>query len=298
MSPVTASSIWRVGSTCGVQSPARQPIPRSQRPAGTSAAAPRIRSSASSTLAAPSRRTCRCPIAHVGKCTCESLKPGTTQRPPRSTTSGEASDVSCVPTPPAISSPAIARARDVGSEGSSVRTIPFSRIMRQNLAVSMGKLTSWRVEGAYLESCNCEAICPVSHDRRRSRRPLDVRRVLRPARVARGERRRGRRRPQRVSTSRSRAATTTTSPARRGRSCSTSTRAGDDAQRSALETIFLGDGGGEHILKLPWVRKPRVLLDVRPSRIEFGGDFVRVEERASIRASVAVPGRSAGELCG
>jgi hypothetical protein len=65
---------------------------------------------------------------------------------------------------------------------------------------------------------------------------------------------------------------------------------GDEAQRSALETIFLGEGGGEHVLKLPWIRKPRLLLDVRPSRIEFGGDFVRVAERATIRATRPVEG--------
>jgi hypothetical protein len=66
--------------------------------------------------------------------------------------------------------------------------------------------------------------------------------------------------------------------------------AGDATQRGALEAIFLGAGGGEHVLKLPWVRKPRLLVDVRPSRIEFGGDFVRVAERASIRATRPVAG--------
>ena len=38
----------------------------------------------------------RCASAHVGKCTCESVKAGRTQRPPRSTISGDASAVSCV----------------------------------------------------------------------------------------------------------------------------------------------------------------------------------------------------------
>src|SRR2546430_6340762 len=55
--------------------------------------------------------------AQVGKWTCESLKPGSTQRPPRSTRSGDARARSCVPTPPAIVSPAIASARATGSEG-------------------------------------------------------------------------------------------------------------------------------------------------------------------------------------
>ena len=43
----------------------------------------------------------------MGKCTCASVKPGTTQRPPRSTRSGVGRAVSCVPTPPAMRSPAI-----------------------------------------------------------------------------------------------------------------------------------------------------------------------------------------------
>src|SRR4051812_13739137 len=89
-----------------------------------------MRSRHSSSDVAPSSFTSCCATAHVGKWTCESVKPGTTQRPPRSTTSGLASAVSCVPTPPAIRSPAIASAAARGSAGSSVRITPFSRITR------------------------------------------------------------------------------------------------------------------------------------------------------------------------
>jgi hypothetical protein len=60
---------------------------------------------------------------------------------------------------------------------------------------------------------------------------------------------------------------------------------GDPEERAALEAIFLGRAGGERILRLPWVRKPRFVLDVRPSRIEFDGESVRVDERATIRAT-------------
>jgi hypothetical protein len=63
----------------------------------------------------------------------------------------------------------------------------------------------------------------------------------------------------------------------------------DDDQRAALEAIFLGNAGGEHVLKLPWVRKPRLLLDVRRARIAFDETSVRVEERALIRATRVVP---------
>src|SRR3954470_17609280 len=88
----------------------------------------RMRSSAASSDAQPSSFTSVWAIAHVGKWTCESVKPGSTTRPPRSTTSGEASAVSWTPTPPAMRSPAIASARCVGTCGSSVRMRPFSRI--------------------------------------------------------------------------------------------------------------------------------------------------------------------------
>ena len=89
--------------------------------------------SASSTVAQLSSRTCVCTSAQVGKWTCASENPGTTVRPPRSTVSGEASAVSWTPTPPAIRPPAIASARCVGSEGSSVRTRPFTRITARNV---------------------------------------------------------------------------------------------------------------------------------------------------------------------
>jgi hypothetical protein len=150
-----------------------------------------------------------------------------------------------------------------------------------------GELTSWRVEGAYLESCNCEAICPCRmvdgvpggrstydecfgllawHVENGIADDVD----LNGLNVALACRYRD------------------DEPGSPWSIVLYIDEKGDDAQRGALESIFLGGSGGEHVLKLPWVRKPRLLLDVRPSRIEFGGDFVRVEERASIRATRAV----------
>ena len=90
---------------------------------------------ASSSEPQPSSFTCRCASDQVGKWTCESVKAGRTQRPPRSTTSGLASAVSWTPTPPATYAPAIASARLVGSEGSIVLTTPFSRITAVSLAI-------------------------------------------------------------------------------------------------------------------------------------------------------------------
>jgi Protein of unknown function (DUF1326) len=48
------------------------------------------------------------------------------------------------------------------------------------------------------------------------------------------------------------------------------------AQRKALADILLGRLGGPHVLTLPWVRKPSDLLDVRVSRIEVGDGQLRV----------------------
>jgi hypothetical protein len=59
---------------------------------------------------------------------------------------------------------------------------------------------------------------------------------------------------------------------------------GDEEQRASLEAIFLGGAGGERILRLPWVRKPSSLLRVRPARIEFDGETVRVGEYATLRS--------------
>ena len=88
-----------------------------------------------------SRRTSRCASAQLGKWTCASLKPGSTQRPPRFTRSGVASAVSCVPTPPATRLPAIASARTTGIVGSSVRIVPFSRITTARMAAVIDHVT-------------------------------------------------------------------------------------------------------------------------------------------------------------
>ena len=60
---------------------------------------------------------------------------------------GLASAVSCVPTPPAIRSPAIASAAARGSEGSSVRTTPFSRITLETIV--RGTPTPRRTAGVH-----------------------------------------------------------------------------------------------------------------------------------------------------
>ena len=127
-SEATASRSCFVGSTGGDQSPLRQPLPRIQAPRGARAAASATRATASSSVLVSLSWISFCASDHSRKWTCESVNPGSTQRPPRSTRSGLANAVSCVPIPPAMRSPAIASARASGSDGSIVRTVPFSRI--------------------------------------------------------------------------------------------------------------------------------------------------------------------------
>ena len=59
----------------------------------------------------------------------------------------------------------------------------------------------------------------------------------------------------------------------------------DASQRAALENILLGRLGGPGILRLPWVRKPSELLDVRVSPIELGEGSLRVGRAVRLRAT-------------
>jgi Protein of unknown function (DUF1326) len=60
-------------------------------------------------------------------------------------------------------------------------------------------------------------------------------------------------------------------------------RNGDDAQRTALETLFL-----DSLRQLPWIRKARELVAVRVSDIEIDGPRVRVGSGISVRATRTV----------
>jgi hypothetical protein len=59
---------------------------------------------------------------------------------------------------------------------------------------------------------------------------------------------------------------------------------GDDAQRAALEEIFLGEAGGD-VMRLPWIRKPRDVIGVRVSAIELDGTTLRVGEQVDLVAT-------------
>ena len=52
-----------------------------------------------------------------------------------------------------------------------------------------------------------------------------------------------------------------------------------------LGEILLGQLGGEHLRKLPWVRKPTVSVEVRRARIDFDDGAVRVGGLVRLRAT-------------
>jgi hypothetical protein len=66
---------------------------------------------------------------------------------------------------------------------------------------------------------------------------------------------------------------------------------GTQEQQRALERILLGEEGGEHVLRLPWVRKPRELLEVHasPIRLEHGPDGYRLEVGDAVSLSATEP---------
>jgi hypothetical protein len=69
---------------------------------------------------------------------------------------------------------------------------------------------------------------------------------------------------------------------------------GDEFQRAALEAIFLGRLGGRRVLGLPWVRKPVHAAEVRARPIEIGpktisvGKAVRVQVGAEVETEETV----------
>lgn len=148
-------------------------------------------------------------------------------------------------------------------------------------------LTPWRIEGDYLESCNCEAICPcrmvggIPGGRSTYGECFGLLSWRIDHGVAAGL----------DLTGFGVALACRYHDDEEGSPWSLVLYVDEEAesgQRAALEAIFLGQAGGERILRLPWVRKRRLVLGVRPARIEFRNGGVRVGHRALIRASRAV----------
>jgi hypothetical protein len=143
---------------------------------------------------------------------------------------------------------------------------------------------SWRIEGDYFESCNCEAICPcrMVGGVAGGRSTYGICLGALSWRVETGEK-------DGVDLSGLAAALVCRydddEPGSPWRFVLHVDARGDDDQRAALEEILLGRAGGEQVLRLPWVRKPSELLAVRASEIELGGGELRVAEAVRLRAT-------------
>jgi hypothetical protein len=145
---------------------------------------------------------------------------------------------------------------------------------------------SWRIAGAYLESCNCEAICPcrMVDGVAGGRSTYGICFGLLGWRIDEGH-------ADGIDLGGLGVALACRydddEPGSPWTLVLYVDERGTDAQRGALADIFLGEKGGPHIVKLPWVRKARRLVAVRPANIELeqSGRALRVGEVGGIRVS-------------
>jgi hypothetical protein len=137
---------------------------------------------------------------------------------------------------------------------------------------------SFRIAGSYLEACNCDAICPCRRVDGVSggRSTHGVCFGVLSWRVERGE-------ADGLDLSGSGALMTYSYDDDEPRSPWTLVLYVDGPD--ALGEILLGRLGGEHILKLPWVRKRAASVSVRAAQVEFGPGEARVGEAIVLRAT-------------
>lgn len=164
---------------------------------------------------------------------------------------------------------------------------------------------SWRIGGAYLESCNCDAICPcrMVDGVRGGRSTHGICYGLLGWRIDEGYLRS-------IDLSGLGVAMALQydddEPGSPWRFVLYVDERADGAQHAALTDIYTGKSGGTHVLKLPWVSKPSELIDVRSARIELNDDSrtlrvgsvggIRVSRRADDGKAVAcgIPGYGRG----
>jgi hypothetical protein len=150
---------------------------------------------------------------------------------------------------------------------------------------------SWHIEGDYFESCNCEAICPcrmvgeVPGGRSTHGICYGVLSWL----IHRGE-------AEGVDLGGLAVALALTydddEPGSPWTFVIYVDERATEEQRDALAGILTGRLGGDHILRLPWVRKPSELVAIRPAAIELrfcpNGNELRVGSVVELSASKPV----------
>ena len=145
----------------------------------------------------------------------------------------------------------------------------------------------WRVSGTYLEACNCEAICPCRTigGRRGGRSTYGVCLGSLSWQIEEG-------RAGEVALGGMRAVLANRYDDDESGSPWTFVlyidERGDERQREALESIFLGRVGGTPELQFPWVWKPSALLGVRHVAIEVDHTPGRGWFRAGGQVSVCI----------
>jgi hypothetical protein len=151
---------------------------------------------------------------------------------------------------------------------------------------------SWRIAGDYFESCNCDAICPCRTvgGRAGGRSTHGVCFGVLSWQIGEGH-------ADGIDLAKLAAAFTIRydddEPGSPWSFVVHVDERGSPEQRDALAAILLGRLGGDDVLRLPWVRKPSELLEVRTSPIEIGrgaeGHWLRVGHAIELTASRPVP---------
>ena len=149
-------------------------------------------------------------------------------------------------------------------------------------------MSAWRIEGDYFESCNCDAICPCRSvgGRPGGRSTHGICFGVLSWLIEEGH-------ADSVDLSGLAAAFTIQydddEPGSPWRFVVHVDERGSEEQRDALAAILTGRLGGDDVLRLPWVKKPSELLDVRTSLIELqsgpDGHELRVGRAIELRAS-------------
>ena len=148
--------------------------------------------------------------------------------------------------------------------------------------------SSWRIAGAYFESCNCDAICPcrMVGGRPGGRSTDGVCFGVLSWRIDEGN-------VGSIPLSGLNAALVIRydddEPGSPWRFNVHVDERGDEQQRAALADLLTGKLGGKSVLGLPWLRKPSELLAVTTSRIEIAHDGadheLRIGDAVALRAS-------------
>jgi hypothetical protein len=148
-------------------------------------------------------------------------------------------------------------------------------------------VTAWQIAGDYFESCNCDAICPCRTvgDRPGGRSTHGICFGVLSWLIEEGH-------ADGLDLSRLAAALTIRydddEPGSPWSFVVHVDERGSEEQREAIADILIGRRGGDDILRLPWVRKPSELIDVRASPIEIssgsGGHELRVGRAITLSA--------------